>query len=165
MTRAIDVAYLFLKLAAFEEEPDPLSPLRLQKLLYYAQGWHLACHNKPLFADPIQAWAHGPVVSSVYQKFKKFGSGAIPTDLEIPEPQLTRIEGGLVASVWKAYQPFSALRLREMTHCETPWREARGNLSPEAKSARTISLDSMKRYFKNVLAQGKRNGSSQKEED
>jgi len=46
---------------------EPITNLKLQKLLYYCQGWHLAYHEKVLFSDPIQAWVHGPAVPNVYR--------------------------------------------------------------------------------------------------
>src|SRR5437016_8859052 len=49
---------------------DPISNLKLQKLLYYAQAWYLALHNEPLFPESIEAWVHGPAVPPVYGKFK-----------------------------------------------------------------------------------------------
>ena len=45
---------------------DPISNLKLQKLLYYAQAWYLALHNEPLFPESIEAWVHGPAVPPVY---------------------------------------------------------------------------------------------------
>ena len=48
---------------------DTLSPLKLQKLLYYCQAWHYTIFNKELFDEKIEAWAHGPVVPSQYKRF------------------------------------------------------------------------------------------------
>lgn len=55
----------------FQEHGEPLTNLKLQKLLYYAKGWYLALYDKPLFNDKIEAWVHGPVVPSIYHAFKQ----------------------------------------------------------------------------------------------
>src|SRR5688572_9971276 len=57
---ALDVARYLIQLAAAEDEPEELSHLRLQKLLYYVQGWSLAQRGEAMFPDRIEAWAHGP---------------------------------------------------------------------------------------------------------
>ena len=74
---ARDVAdYLIASVDA--ESGDNISNLKLQKLLYYAQGFSLALNGEPLFDEPLVAWAHGPVVTDLYHAFKQYGSGAIP---------------------------------------------------------------------------------------
>ena len=47
--------------------------LKLQKLLYYAQAWHLVFRGKPLFRERIEAWVHGPVVPLIYREYRKYG--------------------------------------------------------------------------------------------
>ena len=55
--KAIDVARYFLLVASSLEAGDTISNLKMQKMLYYAQGWHFAHFNTPLFDDEIEAWA------------------------------------------------------------------------------------------------------------
>jgi uncharacterized phage-associated protein len=47
-------------------DQSELTHLKIQKMLYFVQGWHLAYYDIPLFVDPIEAWKYGPVVTSVY---------------------------------------------------------------------------------------------------
>ncbi|MCI8513016.1 MAG: DUF4065 domain-containing protein [Lachnospiraceae bacterium] len=54
-----------------------IANLKLQKLLYYAQGCFLAVAGAPLFLEDILAWQHGPVVEPVYYQYKGYGSGGI----------------------------------------------------------------------------------------
>jgi len=54
-----------------------LTPLKLQKLIYYAHGWHLALRDQPLIDELIEAWEYGPVVPNVYHEFKEFGNQPI----------------------------------------------------------------------------------------
>ena len=82
---AQDVADYFLFLVD-DPSGDNLSNLKLQKLVYYAQGFYLAIHDRPLFDDAICAWEHGPVVPSLYRRYKKYGSGGIPAPIRSTRP-------------------------------------------------------------------------------
>lgn len=109
-----------------EEEPEAaLSNLKLQKLLYYAQGHHLARHGRPLFDDQVQAWSHGPVVPAVYHEFKRFGSGELGLDESDPFDwdDIDEDTTQFLIGIWEAYGSLAAWRLRNMTHGEAPWSE------------------------------------------
>ena len=127
-----------------EEEGDLISNLKLQKLLYYAQGFHLALFDDPLFPEPIEAWNHGPVVPEIYHRYKEFGSNALPQPEDFDSARYSGEVTGFLDEVYNVYGQFSAWKLRQMTHEEPPWKEAyafRG----------VISLDSMKKFFKTQL--------------
>lgn len=148
MAKAYDVATYLIQLANSEDEPDFLSHLRLQKLLYYTQGWSLALRGKPLFNERIEAWAHGPVLPDVFKEFADYRSQAIPPDsFPYRSGSLSEEERDHIESVWNAYKKYSALSLREMTHREPPWLEVRGGLEAGAKCSRPIKPASMKSYF------------------
>lgn len=123
MATASDVADCFLTMAALDGDDEGLSHLKLQKLLYYAQGCHLALFGRPLFEEPLEAWQHGPVCPAVYQLFRSYGSAAIP-----PPPddaaceRLTSDERDLLREVYDVYGQFSAWKLRDLTHSEEPWQ-------------------------------------------
>ncbi len=85
--RALDVARYFL-LKADPDEGELISNLRLQKLLYYAQGFHLALYDELLFAEAVVAWMHGPVVPEVYHEFKRYGAERIPAPTEFEPIQI-----------------------------------------------------------------------------
>lgn len=121
MATASDVAKYILTLSQ-PEEGDYVSNLKLQKLLYYAQGFHLALRGRPLFQDSIQAWPHGPVVPGVYHIYKDNGSSAIPIPMDFSRERLTSEERDLLDEVWSVYGQFSAWKLRDMTHEEPPWK-------------------------------------------
>lgn len=122
MAKAIDIANYFLSLQD-EEVGDFISNLKLQKLLYYAQGFHLAETGRPLFDDPIAAWQHGPVVADVYHTFKEFGGNALPMlgDIRGIDPTTAQF----LDEIYRVYGQFSAWKLSHMTHEEPPWKEAR----------------------------------------
>lgn len=66
-----DIASYFIERA--NQTKSTINNLKLQKLVYYSQAWHLAIHGIPLFKEDFQAWVHGPVVPELYQKYKGFG--------------------------------------------------------------------------------------------
>ena len=97
---AQSVAEFFLPLHK-EDDAEAMSQLRLQKLLYYAQAWHLALTGRPLIDEDIQAWRHGPAVPSVYRRYKSYGWRSIPKpDTPVPsfDPETARV----LHAVWNA---------------------------------------------------------------
>lgn len=147
MAKALDVAKYLILLADAEEEPDCLSHLRLQKLLYYVQGWSLALRKTEIFPEGIEAWAHGPVVPDVYRHLKKYGSSSIPIEGWASPKNLSKTEQRFIESVWEAYKEYSATSLRKMTHQEDPWVNTRGSLGPGDLCAATIPHKAMKKFF------------------
>jgi uncharacterized phage-associated protein len=148
MTDAIHVARHLIYLASAEEEPELLSHLRLQKLLYYTQGWSLALRNgRPMFAERIEAWAHGPVVKDLWSVFSQYGNRPIPSEDFVDSHVMDEDDRLLVGAVWSAYKGYTAFGLSEMTHNESPWRDARGNLSSTARSGAEITKEAMMKYF------------------
>ncbi len=77
MHSVIDVANYFLSLVN-EDQGEGITNMKMQKLVYYAQGFSLAMLNKPLFEEPIEAWQYGPVVPTLYHAFKKYGNVPLP---------------------------------------------------------------------------------------
>lgn len=147
MAKSLDVARNLIHLAAAEEEPENLTHMRLQKLLYYVQGWSLALRGKPMFNGRIEAWAHGPVVRELYSHFTQYGENPIQVN-EIPDSEeLDTDEVEFIQSVWESYKPYSASSLRAMTHKEPPWVDARGSCAPADRCDTEITHDAMRRYF------------------
>ena len=138
-----DVADYFLALVD-EDAGDTISNMKLQKLVYYAQGFHLALYGKPLFPERIEAWDHGPVVPELYRRFKKFGAKAIEKPEEVDFSKFDTQTRELLDEIWNVYGQFSAWKLRNMTHDEMPWQNAYGK-------GGVISETDMKEYFKTLL--------------
>jgi uncharacterized phage-associated protein len=134
---------------------DTISNLKLQKLVYYAQAWHLAIHKKPLFAEQIEAWAHGPVVPELYHRFKKFGWGAIDSLAIKTEPysDLHASDVKLLEEIWAKYGQFTAKQLETLTHRDDPWRLAYGNTRPGGRCTEKITHDVMREYYSKRLKQ------------
>jgi len=146
MASALEIAKYFLSLGD-EEAGDTISNLKLQKLLYYAQGFHLAIFGSPLFEDEIEAWTHGPVVPSVYHEFKTYGGNTIPAQAGLDLADISDETRALLDEVYNVYGQFSAWKLRNMTHEEEPWKHAYDSMP-----AGTISKDSMKEYFSTLVS-------------
>lgn len=142
MYSALEIAKWFLaenRRRMIDGESDFLTHLKLQKLLYYAQGCHLALKDRKLFGENIVAWAHGPVVEKVYRKYKDFGSSPIVFDEEYRQTIDTETEG-ILREVFDVFGQYSAWKLREMTHSEDPWKLTERN--------KVIEIDLIKDYFK-----------------
>ena len=128
-----------------QKSSTPISNLKLQKLLYYIQGWSLGLRNVPAFQERIEAWVHGPVVPAAFHEYRKYRWNPItvPTDyVELCSDELCHIE-----MILNVYGEFSATQLEQFSHDEAPWRTARGDLDPKESSGNLITHDSMKEYF------------------
>lgn len=121
---ALEVARWFLAYNRNEEDErgaERISNLKLQKLLYYAQGCYLALYGKPLFSDDIVAWTHGPVVVNVYHAYKANGANGIPFTEDFDMSQFSDEENDVLTQVYNTFGQYSAWKLRDMTHAEEPW--------------------------------------------
>ena len=105
-----------------ETTGEAISPLKLQKLCYYAQALHLARHGTPLFREDIEAWEHGPVVRSLWEQ-TKYSSEPIPVPESAAEPD-SHFPTAVLTLVKELYGMQTAGTLRGMTHDEAPWQEA-----------------------------------------
>ena len=137
-----------------------ISPLKLQKLIYYAHGWHLAYKENPLINEPIEAWPFGPVVSSIYHEFKDFGSRNINRLASVYDPGCNSLVQPSISSgdefaiklldeVLSAYGKIHAIQLSNSTHLSgTPWHKtwtSNGSIS-------VIGDDIIKTYFQAKLS-------------
>lgn len=144
MADALDVAAYILK------AHGQMTAMRLQKLVYYSKAWHLVWENKPLFTDRIEAWANGPVVPALYKGHRKkmtVCSGDIGGDPDL----LTSDEKESVDAVLDYYGDMKAYQLSDLTHNETPWREARGDLPPGTSCKEEITDRAMYEYYDGLV--------------
>ena len=145
---AQDVAAWFVrqpqveKLHGGELDGDVITNMKLQKLLYYAQGCYLALKDEALFDEDLVAWQHGPVVREVYETYKSSGScpieGAVDGDADVFDEYTEDV----LCQVWNAFGCYTASKLRNMTHEELPWQEA-----IEKHKGAPLSLLTMEKYF------------------
>ncbi|MBU3198158.1 DUF4065 domain-containing protein [Clostridium estertheticum] len=139
-----DVAKYLIYLAC-EDKIYLLTPLKLQKLLYYSQGLSFVWDNKELFKEEFEAWQYGPVNREVYLQYRKYGEYQIPY-IEGKIFSSPKDEINTIKAVWRDFKKFNAYELVEMTHIEGPWKEAYSSENYR------ISNASIKKYFKRVYA-------------
>ncbi|MBD2305686.1 SocA family protein [Chroococcidiopsis sp. FACHB-1243] len=138
-----DIAKYFLA-QEDEDAGDLISNLKLQKLVYYAQGFHLALYDEPLFSERIEAWTHGPVVPELYRDYKEIGANGIPCPDDIDFSIYDEKTRSLLDEVYCVFGQFSAWKLRNMTHEEAPWKDV-------SVPGGEITQSAMKEYFKTQL--------------
>lgn len=135
---AFDIAnyFLYKAQASTEEDQELISNLKLQKLVYYAQGLNLAIDNAPLFPEKIEAWTYGPVIPDLYHFYKKNGSRGIEADSHFDPTVIDEVTRELLDDVYEVFGQFSAVRLMRLTHSDQCWKDAGiGNeISHEAMS-------------------------------
>lgn len=130
---AIDIARKIVSRTDVEHG-DTISNLKLQKLLYFVQGFHLASFGEPLFDEEMIAWTYGPVVPEVYDTYKKYRSRSINTAGIIDDVQLKPEAAALFDKVYLEYSRYSAVALMQMTHSAGPWlRHQVGEVLPKSE--------------------------------
>jgi uncharacterized phage-associated protein len=123
----------------------PMTAKKLEKLVYYAQAWHLAWHYRPLFPETIEAWAQGLVVRHLYDQHRR--QYTVRDWRSGDKSKLSDDESRTVNWVVGKYGSFTAEALSRMTHNDSPWRVARGALADGARSDEPISHDSMAAFY------------------
>lgn len=153
------VANKFIDLA--KEHGEKMTPMKLQKLVYFAHGWYLALTGgKPLIDEKIEAWAYGPVVPSLYHEFKSFGSSKIDryamdfdieNDFKLIAPKLPTDKEleDFLKKIWNVYGEFTGIQLSNMTHLpNTPWKKVWGEDGVPVNT--DISDEIIKEHFSNL---------------
>lgn len=146
MTSVFDVAECILDglKALPRHKQKKVTAWKLQKLVYYAQAWHLVWDEEPLFEEKIQAWAHGPVCPALYRRHK--GSFSIST-VKGDASNLSENERETVEVIVDHYGSFSGQELSDLTHSEPPWRDARKGLSPRERGDHVIQHTALVEYY------------------
>lgn len=133
-----DVADFFI---ASAKGGEPMTNLRLQKMVYYAQAWHLQRHGVPLFDAPVEAWRLGPVVKPLYDAYKQFGDQPITqthSGYDVINFQTDELE--TLLDVFHEYNQYTTYALTGRTHRSAePWSK-----TPQGE---IIPLDRMRKDF------------------
>lgn len=151
-----DIAdYIILRLTS--EEDVSLVNLKLQKLLYYVQAWSLGINGSTMFEGKFQAWVHGPVNRTIYDRFyHKSLYGFIDRE-DVMNPvvmeSLAETDIEFIDYILENYAGYNGTQLEKMTHEELPWREARGNIALTSRCTTEISEESMKTFYGEKWAQ------------
>jgi uncharacterized phage-associated protein len=161
------IANFFLERAASAGES--ISPMKLQKLVYYAHGWYAGHTGQPLINEAVEAWQYGPVIPSLYHEFKRFGSapiGAKATEfdtvnfefVDVPPPSDESLRRFLT-NVWSSYGRYTPIALSEMTHAkdgpwDLTWRSAQGLKGAD------IPIDRIVEHFRAAIDRSKQSAGS-----
>ena len=144
MTTVHDIAAYILK------KHGRMSAMKLQKLVYYSQAWSLVWDDRPLFFERIEAWANGPVVPELYEKHRgMFDLTKWPYGDPDKVDETARETIDVVLSY---YADRSAQCLSDLTHSESPWKNARVGLAPGERGDREITTEMMMEYYSSLEA-------------
>lgn len=125
----------------------PMTAMKLEKLVYYAQAWSLVWDEEPLFPERIEAWANGPVVRELYERHR----GVFKVlDWDGDPRTLSREQRATINAVLEFYGKKSSQELSDLTHRERPWVDARRGLEPGDRGFREIKHDAMAEYYSSL---------------
>jgi len=155
------IANYFIKLA--HDTGGVVDAMKLQKLVYFAHGWHLAITGKPLLNERVEAWKYGPVVPSLYQDFKRQGRDAIDfpgfrfVDGRRAAPPMVSADQTrkLLDRVWEVYGHYDSVKLANMSHAQNgPWHRVWEDETMKGEiHGVDISDIVIQRYFQELVRQ------------
>ncbi len=154
-----------------------MSPMKLQKILYYAHGWNLGLGLGPLIDDQVEAWPWGPVIPTVYHEFKRFGTDPIKSHrwsrldatkgedgkirFRAVRPSLDECPGNVdvakevIRRVWDVYKPYTAVQLSNMTHKPgTPWDTVWNKQGGKDRRSTDIPDEVIREHFAKLVTPG-----------
>lgn len=145
---------MLLVLSYIFEQMKEVTPLALQKILYFIQGIYMVLYDKPLYEEDCMAWVHGPVYEEVYDLFKDFKYNPIEDDrfaiFKNRFDELGEHEKKVIDLVINTFGKYSGKVLEDITHEELPWKNARAGYDASEPSREIISKDEIKNYFISV---------------
>lgn len=148
---------MLMVISCIFEELEEVTPLALQKMLYYIQGLYYSRYGTPVFAENCEAWVHGPVYTKVYNMFSEFRYDPIHDPrfelLKGKSSDLSSEERELIELVINTFGMYSGKTLEKITHRETPWLTAREGYAENEPSNEEISKESIKAYFNSIRTQ------------
>ena len=139
MANVFDVSAYILQKAA------PVTAMKLQKLVYYAQAWSLVWDDEPLFPERIEAWANGPVCPPLFAEHR--GQFTVVSEPKGDASALKERERDTVDAILEVYGDKTAAWLSDLTHREAPWINARKGLPDGVRSDREITHAAMTEYY------------------
>ncbi|OUO54660.1 hypothetical protein B5F76_02135 [Desulfovibrio sp. An276] len=159
MEKALAIANFFITLGV--ERECPPTQMKLQKLVYFAHGWHLGLYDQPLIEETFQAWKYGPVIPSLYLKFRDYGTfpikqvgtiAALTADMKITHliPPIKNFQNlkPFLTKIQDVYGKWNGTQLSALTHQpDTPWSQVRKDYPEDTKNI-PIPNDLLRDYFK-----------------
>ena len=158
------IANFFIELAASKGEN--VTPMKLQKLDYFAHGWYAAIKDAPLLNEQVEAWKFGPVVPSLYRDLRYCGDGPVNErafkwvvdDFDEPQRHAPAVDANtaegrfvvdLLTRVWELYGGYTAIQLSNLTHLSgTPWYQVNSDYQGEIPRGTDIPFNVIRDYFR-----------------
>jgi uncharacterized phage-associated protein len=143
---AQSIANAFIELARSKQKL--LTNMQVQKLVYFAHGWHLAITGNPLIRDAVKAWNFGPVIPPLYNALKKYGNGTMDEIIPgHPPPDREGFASELIGRIMEIYGHLSGPKLSAITHLDgSPW-----DITYKKEKFSIIDNDLIKNYFKGLI--------------
>lgn len=129
---------------------EDITPLALQKALYYIQGFYYAFNKSFIFMEDCEAWVHGPVYREIYYRYRDYRFDSIDGHFEFDDSIFSSSEKSILDSVIKNVCCYSGKVLEMFTHSEAPWLSARGELLITTASDKVIEKEQIGAYFNAV---------------
>ena len=126
-------------ISLFEKQNCKITNLKLQKILYYIQGYFFKHFGEEAFADEIYGWQYGPVVPAAYYQYNHCGACPLKS-AETQKLQLEPKAEELIHKIVKKCMPMTSSMLVNKTHCEFPWKNT--------EIGSVISKQDIKMFFK-----------------
>ena len=143
----LSISYIF-------DQMQEITPLALQKILYFIQGIYMVMFGEPLYKEDCMAWVHGPVYEEVYDLFKDFKYNPIEDNrfaiFKERFQELSDQEKKVIDLVVNSFGKYSGKVLETITDNESPWKEARTDYEPLQPSREIIDKNEIKKYFSGV---------------
>lgn len=136
-----------------QEHGDLVTPLKLQKMVFYADAWYMALNDgESLIDDHFEAWVHGPVARSLYRRFADYKWKPIIEPIECPKDLSANVISHL-KEVYSVFGGYSAYELEQMTHSEQPWREARNGIADDEPCEFIINKELTAKFYREMANQ------------
>lgn len=133
-----------------QEHGDVMTPLKLQKMVFYADAWYMALNGgAELVSDKFEAWVHGPVARDLYARFADYKWQPITAEIACPD-----LPGDIQDHLDEIYQVFggySAYQLEQMTHQEEPWLSARGDIAANAPCREHLDKKLTAEFYRRMM--------------
>lgn len=130
-----------------EHSQERLQSMKLQKLAYFAQGWHLTWIGTPLFQEKILAWKMGPVVRELFSEHRGMVYIDEWTAGGADSSKVTGNSARAIDNVIEAYKHYSGFDMGEESHRHTPWVDHYLNVRDNQRGRQEMPVPEIKAQF------------------
>ncbi|UAN20953.1 DUF4065 domain-containing protein [Enterobacter sp. JBIWA003] len=134
-----------------QDHGDVMTPLKLQKMVFYADAWYMALNDgDELISDQFEAWVHGPVARALYVRFAEYKWRPITEDIacpELPEKVTSHLD-----EIYQVFGGFTAYELEQMTHQEKPWLQARNGIPSDSTCQNIIDKGITAEFYRSMAS-------------